>query len=139
METIEMVKCFLAKTDDEQGGTRYVPFEIYELWRFLMERVHYLIVKSPTVAIWMPVQAFETLSDDEKPDIIETVIEIKFKYHQSQNTSKPVVRYFPEENFDTIFGYLRAHFPDDKKMEGIQKRLGYFFASESVPYIIPGQ
>ena len=134
-----MVKCFLAKNEDEKGGVRYVPFEIYELWRFLMEKVHNMVVQDPEVAIWMPFTAFETLSEEEKPESTDSVIEIKFKYHESKNMGKPVVRYFPENNFDMIFTYFKVHFPDESKMEGVQKRPGCFFTSDSVPYIIPGQ
>ena len=31
MDTIEMVRCFLARNPDEEGTVRYVPLEIYEL------------------------------------------------------------------------------------------------------------
>lgn len=137
MEAIEMVKCFLTRTEDEPGSVRYIPFDIYELWRFLMEKVHKLQVVDPQVAIWMPEAYFDDLSDDDKPDQSEAVIEISFKYMQDGKLGKPVVRYFPEENFDNIYGFLRNHFPDDSKMEGVRKRKGYYFTSESVPYTVP--
>lgn len=130
MESIEMIKCFLKRDVEHPGYVRYIPLEIYELWRFLMERVHGLAVTYPQISKWVPSE--EGVHD--APSGTEVVIEIKFKYMQVPGTRKPVIRYFPEKDFDGIYGYFKTHFPDDSKMEGISKRKGSYYVAEETPY-----
>ena len=53
MEPIQMVKCRLSSNvARDVGDVRYVPLEIFRLWRFLMERVHNLNVSDPAVSSW---------------------------------------------------------------------------------------
>ena len=54
METIEIVRCKVAKNPGEEGSVRYIPLEIFEMWRFLMERVHSLLVIDPIISVWVP-------------------------------------------------------------------------------------
>ena len=134
MNAIAMIKCFLTRNTEEPGSVRYVPLEIYEMWRFLMERVHRLLVVEPAASIWVPVGPNSEASGEEHAVQNEAVVEIKFKYLLSNNVGKPVVRYFPEDDFDQLYGYLRKHFPDESKMEGVQLRKGYFLAGKALPY-----
>lgn len=134
METIEMIKCHLADNPDDPGSVRYIPLEIYAMWRFLMQRVHNLVVNNPTVSVWIPADSFEKQGQSEPPEQTDIVIEIKFRYMESENIGRPVIRYFPEENFDHIFGFFRKHFPNETKMEGVQRRRGYYLSASAVPY-----
>lgn len=132
MEAIEMIKCYLKRDGQHPGYVRYIPMEIYELWRFLMEKVHGLTVADPLISSWVP------LEENQTPDLqgTEVVIEIKFKYMLAPGTTKPVIRYFPEKDFDQIYGYFKTHFPDDSKMEGISKRKGTYLSAEAIPYTV---
>jgi len=131
MDSVQMVRCFLSRDPKENGSVRYVPLEIYEMWRFLMQKVHLLTVQEPVVSTWVATGDDYGKSD---PDNVETVIEIKFNYRDKNNVGKPVVRYFPEVNFDQIYGYFRQHFPEESKMEGVSRRKGLFMTDRAVPY-----
>ena len=133
MEKIDMVRCFLSRKPEESGDIRYVPLEIYTLWRFLMERVHNLYVQGPVVSVWIPEEMQEDAAKGEKA---ETVIEVKFKYMERETVGRPVTRYFPEENFDQIFGYFRKHFSEENILEGIHHRKGRYLGGETAkPYV----
>ena len=132
MEKIDMVRCFLSKEPEESGDIRFVPLEIFTLWRFLMERVHNLHVQSPVVSVWIPKEMQEDAAKTEK---VESVIEVSFKYMERESVGRPVTRYFPEENFDRIFGYFRKHFSEENILEGIHHRKGCYIGGESAkPY-----
>ena len=131
MDAIEMIKCHLAKDSNHNGDVRYVPLEIYEMWRFLMQRVHKLVVRDPHVSVWVPTDPY---AGGDGPEATETVIEIHFKYLDNKNVRRPVTRYFPEENFEQIYAYFRKHFPEESKMEGVTRRKGYYFNDRAVPY-----
>jgi hypothetical protein len=128
MESIEMVKCFLARNAGDEGSVRYVPLEIFQLWRFLMERVHRLQVTNTTVSLWVPQEDFDAGEPDAAGAQPEPVIEVKFQYLESAEVGRPVTRYFPEANFDQIYQYFRRHFAEDAVMEGAQHRKGYYLA-----------
>ena len=130
METIEMVRCLLNRNTKDSGTVRYVPLEIYEFWRFLMERVHNLIIREPVVSVW----ALDDQVEGNANGATEPVIEVRFKYMLTSEFGRPVVRYFPEQDFNVIFGYFRNHFPDDSKMEAVQQRRGVFLAEKAIPY-----
>ncbi|MCZ7582347.1 MAG: hypothetical protein M5R36_02870 [Deltaproteobacteria bacterium] len=132
MEQLDMVRCFLSRSPDEQGDVRYTPLEIFTLWRFLMERVHNLHVQDPVVSVWIP----EEYAEGEDGDAAEKVIEVSFKYMEREGVGRPITRYFPEENFDMIFGYFRKHFSEENILEGVQHRKGVFAGGESArPYV----
>ena len=131
MESIHMVRCFLSKMDEENGDVRYVPLEIFTLWRFLMERVHNLKVYKPEVSVWVPQNGPDASVDRNAP---EPVIEVRFQYIERGGVGRPVTRYFPENNFDMIYGYFRRHFSEEKIMEGVQHRKGYYLSGATTPY-----
>ena len=97
-----------------------------------MQRVHMLTVIDPVVSVWVP---SEKLDDASASTNADTVIEIHFKYREEEDIGRPVTRYFPENNFDQIYGYFRQHFPEERKMEGVTRRKGYFLADNAVPYL----
>ena len=134
MESINMIRCYLSKNPEEKGDVRYVPLEIFTLWRFLMERVHNLTVQSPFVSVWVPEDSVDQkLSTDTR----EPVIEVRFKYIERSGVGRPVTRYFPEDNFDMIYGYFRRHFTEENIMEGVQHRKGYWINANLTPYEYP--
>lgn len=135
MESLEMIKCYLARDPQEKGTVRFVPLEIYEMWRFLMERVHHFTVQEPRVAYWVTKEYYDDLPLEEKRYHAEPVTEIRFKYMESNDMGKPISRYFPDENFDEIYGYFSKNFPDESRMEGIHRRAGYYMEGKSVTYI----
>ncbi|MBZ0270661.1 hypothetical protein K8I61_01385 [bacterium] len=125
-ERVDMVRCFLSRSEDEAGDVRYVPLEIFTLWRFLMERVHNLVVGDPVVAAWVPEQPAGGKGDP--------VVEVSFKYLEREGVGRPVTRYFPEDGFDEIFGYFRKHFVESNIMDGVRRRKGFFLATDVRPY-----
>jgi hypothetical protein len=129
MESIEMVRCYLSGDPDQQGTVRYVPLEIYELWRFLMERVHNLAIAEPVVSKWNVEENPGDLGDGD-----EEVIEVSFKYKDTSAHGRPVIRYLPELNYDKVVRYLFAHFPEKDLMEGVNTRKGVFLASKASAY-----
>ncbi|MCC6157961.1 MAG: hypothetical protein IT350_07895 [Deltaproteobacteria bacterium] len=136
MSAIQMVKCYLTRKSDEEGDVRYVPLEIFKMWRFLMERVHHLVVVSAEVSSWMDVDEYRSRGGELAEHSPEPVIQVRFDYVESGGVTHPVVRYFPEDNFDVIYGYFRHHFSDEHIMEDVRRLHGqYLGGPAAVPYI----
>lgn len=136
MESIEMIKCYLKNDERDAGSVRYIPLEIFELWRVLMRKVHGFLIVDPIVASWTPQSEdpAEFLADGREPDG-DIVIEVRCLYYHHKNIDRPIVRYFPADNFEEIYGYFRNHFPDDK-INSIRQRRGCFNYREAHPYLI---
>jgi len=127
VEKIEMIRCFVGRADQPQNQVRFIPADIFEMWRFLMERVHHLVVARPGVSVWVAEDQGEAALA-LRP--LEPVVEIRFRYHDMGEVGRQVVRYFPEDEFDEVFTAFRRHFPDDERMHELSRRRGFFLAGE---------
>ncbi|MDP8225798.1 MAG: hypothetical protein P9L99_20730 [Candidatus Lernaella stagnicola] len=127
MNSIEMMKCLLSNDESagDGGNVRYIPVDIFDMWRFLMERVHGLQVNDALISMWVPEEEFDTAEHGEKKD---AVVEVQFRYMDIGEVGRTVTRYFPEDDFDGIFGTFRRHFPDDDRMKELKRRRGFFLA-----------
>ncbi|HPQ67522.1 MAG TPA: hypothetical protein PKW95_00245 [bacterium] len=136
MESIEMVKCYLKKDERDAGSVRYIPLDIFEMWRVLMRKVHGFLVADPVVATWTPLNDDppEFLADAREDDD-DVVIEVSCRYSHSKKIDRSIVRYFPANDFEEVYGYFRNHFPDDK-IDSIRRRRGCFNCREAHPYLI---
>ncbi|HPM78594.1 MAG TPA: hypothetical protein PK961_16005 [bacterium] len=134
MDAIEMVKCFLRKPGEEERSIRFVPLEIFGLWRVLMVRVHGFALLDPEVSRWIPDESEYQIYTPEMESEAERVVEISFKYVESGRPDRPIVRYFPSAEYQDIIGFFRSHFPDESKMEGVLQRKGRYLKNRAVPY-----
>jgi hypothetical protein len=128
MPRVEMVRCFLTRETTEQGDARYIPADIYDMWCFLMQRVHQLEINAPSISLWVAEDVYKAQHAEEPS---ESVIEVKFRYLDMGEVGRLVTRYFPEDGFDEIFGMFRRHFPDDDRMQEMTRRRGFFLAGSS--------
>ncbi|NLH50840.1 MAG: hypothetical protein GX444_19875 [Myxococcales bacterium] len=133
MEMVEMIRCSLSKDPKKSGETRYVPAEIFQMWRFLMERVHQMHIKDPRLSMWVA-EEFYAPTHDKEP--AEAVIEIRFRYLDIGEVGRIVTRYFPESEFDFIFEKFRKHFPDQTRMEEMTRRRGFYLSGASAKALI---
>jgi hypothetical protein len=129
MSMVEMVRCEVGKDSQGRGDVRYVPAEIFVMWRYMMEGVHRLQVKAPRVSVWLPKDHESRRWRDEPA---EAVIEVRFRYRDLGDTGRVVTRYFPEQGFGQIYRTFRRHFPDDARIEEMTRRDGYFLSGSSV-------
>lgn len=134
MEAVEMVKCFLQKKEEEGRSVRFVPLEIFSLWRVLMVKVHGFILHDPQVSQWVPEKSEYEVHSMQMAAETDQVIEISFKYMEGGRQKRPIVRYFPAEEYQEIIVYFRSHFPDESKMEGVVQRKGRYLKTQAVAY-----
>ncbi len=128
MNSIEMIKCFLSNEPDNTGDVRYIPADIFDMWRFLMERVHTMAVSDPAISLWVSEDVYDKDHDSQPAD---AVIEIRFRYMDMGEMGRVVTRYFPETQFESIYSMFRNHFPDEQRMEETTRRRGFFLGGAS--------
>lgn len=136
MKKIEMIRCAVRSPQKGAPYTgekslRYVPSEIFRLWRYLMENVKGFEISDIETGVWLDQ---EMLSKDkaqypsEKP---EAVMEVFFTYVRDTTIGRPVIRYFPQERFEAILKIFMKNFIGDYIQGGTRQTQGYFFPVET--------
>lgn len=128
MKAVEMVRCYLSKQKGEKGSVRYVPADIYEMWRFLMERVHRMSVHDIEVSLWVQEEYYDPEADAEP---VDCVVEVRFRYLDMGEVGRIVTRYLPESGFDEIYDQFLKHFPDEAKTQEMTRTRGFYLAGAS--------
>jgi hypothetical protein len=113
MKKVEMVRCFVtspepnaANPEHPERSVRYVPSDIYRLWRYLMEGHNY--------------------GDHEK----NKVVEVSFIYFRDSDVGRPVIRYFPLAHLEGILNFFLKNFSEAHIQGGMKKTPGFFISKK---------
>lgn len=135
MKKVEMVRCFVAspnRPDDDfpadEKTVRYVPSDIFRLWRYLMEDVKGFAISEPATSFWVDEEMYSREKSCYDAHNTEHVIEVNFVYCRDSEVGRPVIRYFPREQLDTILQYFMKNFSDEYIKGGLQRNAGFFVA-----------
>ncbi len=141
MRKVKLLKCHLSRkgnrsaqgSETGNGNTRYVPVDIFNLWRHYMQNRHGFALDVPEVSYWVDDEALMEWAEQVSPDRLETVIELSFyAYSQDVETSVPVVRYIAADDYAESKDFLLRHYPSIlappglTHAAGLVERRGYF-------------
>ena len=135
MKKIEMYRCMVRspqagkRGNKDSASIRYIPSEIFRLWRYLMEQIKGFEVFDVSTGIWLDEELFEKSKKDYTEKKTEKVIEISFNYCQDTNVGRPVIRYFPKEGFDEIMGIFIKNFSKQHIRGGTSQSAGFFMSA----------
>jgi len=133
MFKIEMVRCFVTSPhrqmhnpEGEGKQVRYIPMEIFRLWKFIMVNVKDFNISEEVRSIWVD----EELYCKEKPTYGEheadRVVQVFFKYFMETENGRSVIRYFPYEYFNQIIQFFMRNFSSEYIRGDVEKTDGYF-------------
>ncbi|MCZ7583827.1 MAG: hypothetical protein M5R36_11085 [Deltaproteobacteria bacterium] len=134
MKKIEMVKCLVRpprqSPDDAPGDptARFVPYEIFRLWRYLMEQVKGFEIADVHTGYWFDEPMFSKEQERLAGRNAEPVVEVFFTYTKDTTVGRPVIRYFPKERFDAIMNVFLRNF-DNRDIRGGRRLVNGFFVS----------
>jgi hypothetical protein len=107
----KIVRCTIAKTGD--GSTarsvRYVPLEIFQLWKHLMTHRHGFTIHDDYASLWFDI--------DGDPNVTyaasnyERVVRLSlWVYSESTGMFREITRYFPHDSYGEIKPRFMAHY-----------------------------
>ncbi len=134
MKKVEMVRCFVSspsKDGEEESvpaTVRYVPSDIHRLWRYLMEDVKGFTIEASKTSFWVDEEMYSREKAVYEEHTIDDVVEVSFVYCRDSEVGRPVIRYFPQEQFESILGFFMKNFSEEYIRGGLQKAKGYFVA-----------
>jgi hypothetical protein len=126
MARVDLVRCVIASArEPERAQARYVPADLFDLWRHMMERRHGFAVREVAAAPWIDEATYAREAGTFPPHAAEAVIEVRFLYPEPGPAPRQVLRYFPKDEYDAIRQYLVAHF-DPARRQDVTETPGVF-------------
>jgi len=124
----------LVSQEGKSASLRFIPLEIFDLWKSYMQNVHDYLVRALQVSLWVPVEALEGPSPAHfAAGQREAVVNVSLK-KKVGSVTMPVERYFAEEELDKILPRFLAHYgiqADDAQCRSrVQTMRGYFLQPE---------
>ena len=126
MRKVELVRCALTgPREPGNRAVRYVPAEIFELWKHLMEHRHGFAVEPEVFSFWFDGATYAARKETFPAHAAEEVVELRFHYPGTAPAGREVLRYFPAAEYDAIRRYMDAHF-EPARREDIVETAGVF-------------
>jgi len=121
MSSQKLVRCTVGREGDKTRSVRYVPMEIFGLWRHLMETKHGLGVGEKQASLWIDTEESAEFSYSEQE--CEPVTELTlFIFSKQDQMYGRVCRYIPAEEYEDVKGILLRHYGIDEEAQSSQIR-----------------
>ena len=115
----KIVRCTVQKKCAEAGAgsARYIPLEIYDLWKNLMIARHGFSDEEDCTSLWFDIDGdpHVNYADSNYHKVVRLSVWI---YSESDGMFRKVTRYFPLEGYDDIkprfLAHYNGHLSDDR-------------------------
>ena len=110
----KIVRCRISRpnaaaADTEANSVRYVPLEIFQLWKLMMTEKHGFAVDDDCVSLWFDIDGDPNVNYAESN--YERVVRLCLcVYSDEAGMFREVVRYFPCDGYDRIKQAFLAHY-----------------------------
>jgi hypothetical protein len=111
----KIVKCRVAKAGSESGpggapdSVRYVPLDVFHLWKHLMTQKHNFTITDETVSIWFDIDGDPNVSYADAN--YEKVMRFSMMvYSEKDGMYHKITRYFPTNGYAEIKPRLLSHY-----------------------------
>ena len=136
MKKVEMVRCYVVSPlpnqdnpEHPERSVRYVPTDIYRLWRYLMEDKSFQ-VDEPLLSFWVDEEMYSKEGHSYGEHNKEKVVEVSFVYMRDSEVGRPVTRYFPLAHLESILNFFLKNFSESHIQGGMKKTPGFFIAKK---------
>jgi len=133
MKKVEMIRCYVASPhpnpdnpESQERSVRYVPSDIYRLWRYLMEEVKGFTISQPLLSFWVDEEMYSKDKSVYGEHSMEKVVEVSFLYYRESDVGRPIIRYFPHEHLENILNFFLKNFSEDYIQGAMNKAAGFF-------------
>jgi len=98
-----------AACGDRDGSVRFVPLEIFDLWKHLMTEKHSFAVRDETVSIWFDIDGDPHVSYSEANYEKVTRFSI-LVYSERDGMYHKIIRYVPTDGYAEIKPRILSHY-----------------------------
>jgi hypothetical protein len=107
----KIVRCRISKMNADTGDTsvRYVPLEIFQLWKLLMSEKHGFTIEDDCVSLWFDIDGDPHVNYARSN--YERVVKLQLcVYSEEAGMFREIVRYFPNDDYERIKQSFLAHY-----------------------------
>ncbi|MGD9141412.1 MAG: hypothetical protein PVJ42_07715 [bacterium] len=111
----KVVRCRVSKNGSGPPveSTRYVPLDVYDLWKHLMVTRHGFEILEEQVSLWFDIDGDPHVSYSDAD--YERVMRLSlWVYSDSDRMFRKVVRYFPEGDYPDIRTAFLSHYEEPR-------------------------
>lgn len=107
-----LVRCEVENARGEHS-LRYVEYNQFRLWQYLMANKHNIVVKKAGMGLWLPMREWESQAHlFERAGTIETVMRLHFEIFDPDTGLCDIVqRFVPQADFKLVADKLQAMLP----------------------------
>ncbi len=128
-----MVRCFLLErgAEAQTRSLRFVPYNEFELWKYLMVHKYRFLVLEPEESVWIDEEERKRMPGVYDKFGSERVHEVRLlRYLERPRMFVPIVRYFPESDYERRKKSFLAHYDSEL---AIVRSLGFPSPVEETP------
>ena len=109
MPSQKLVRCEVGRAGSQERNIRFIPQEIFGMWKYLMEHRHGFEVDSEISSLWIELKEAGNLAKDELR--VERVTELRlFVVNERDSILSEVCRYIPTAEIDQVRPVLLRHY-----------------------------
>jgi hypothetical protein len=109
----KIVRCIVKREADgrERASVRYVPYEVFDLWKSMMIVKHRFDVQVDCTSLWFDIDGDPHVNYAETN--YEPVIRLSlWVYSENEGMFRKITRYFPVESYDEIRPRFLSHYEE---------------------------
>jgi hypothetical protein len=111
--SVNLMRCLVHKVrgPENPGEVRWIPFNEFDLWKFMVSSQHHLTVEAEALYFYIPREEYERHEPlySRLPQFPVNKITLYFFLKPAQ-VLVPISRYFPAEEYDRIKPTFLSHF-----------------------------
>ncbi|MFH1312024.1 MAG: hypothetical protein ABIJ00_02245 [Candidatus Eisenbacteria bacterium] len=109
----KIVRCMVSRNGSNGGekSVRYIPLEIFELWKIVMTERHEFKIDDDCISLWFDIDGDPnvTYADANYNKVVRLSLSL---YSEKHGMFKTVTRYFPSDSYHEIKPCFLSHYKD---------------------------
>jgi hypothetical protein len=129
-----LVKARVEREGSRGDSIRFVPLEIFDLWKSHMKATHGCEISTVQISLWVVAESGGAALAGTPSASRERVVEVRF-VKKVGSATMPVERYIPQDDLETVLPILLAHYGiriEDAEDSGVVLRPGFFLSHDEI-------
>jgi hypothetical protein len=121
MPSQKLVRCEIGRAGNSGGSVRYIPLDIFGMWKYLMLHKHQFEVRGAVPSLWVELDETGGPAVDEGK--VERVTEVRlYVFSDRESMLREVRRYVPTGEIDGVRPVLLKHYSSGPEGGGQERR-----------------
>lgn len=121
MSSQKLVRCEIGRAGDSGASVRFIPLDVFGMWKYLMLHKHQFEVRWAVPSLW--VELDEAGGLDLEEDRVERVTQVRlYVFNDRDSMLSEVCRYVPTDEIDQVRPVLLKHYGSGDAAGGGERR-----------------